>query len=149
MLRNVIILLGAALLVAGGCGDGSAGGPGAAPMEPDVVGIRWQWMGTTTPVERIDVAEPSRYTLRLQADGGAAIEADCNGGGGSYELADNRIGFGPLVATRMACPPDSQDAVYLRQLGEVTSYFVEGGELYLEMPYDSGTMRFTRAENQE
>ena len=47
-----------------------------------------------------------------------------------------------MISTRMACPPDSQDFLYMSQLEKVSSYFVQDGNLYLEMPYDSGTMQF-------
>ena len=33
----------------------------------------------------------------------------------------------------------------MRDLQRVTSFFVEDGTLYLELPYDSGTMRFREA----
>jgi hypothetical protein len=33
----------------------------------------------------------------------------------------------------------------MRDLQRVSSFFVEGGELYLELPADSGTMRFRKA----
>ena len=53
---------------------------------------------------------------------------------------------GPLASTRMACPPGSQDAHYAAYVGRVTSFFLEGSRLYLELPIDSGTMRFRRAD---
>ena len=85
-----------------------------APNETTaVVGTLWQWRGTVTPAERIDVSEPARYTLRFTADGNAEIQFDCNRGRGSYELEGNRLSFGPLMSTRMACAPDSQDALFM------------------------------------
>jgi heat shock protein HslJ len=45
----------------------------------------------------------------------------------------------------MACPPDTQDASFMRDLQRVASFFIERGELYLELPVDSGTMRFRQA----
>ena len=46
----------------------------------------------------------------------------------------------------MACPPGSLDGRYLADLARVTTFFVEGGTLYLELPMDSGTMRFGRGK---
>jgi putative lipoprotein len=110
-----------------------------------LIGARWQWVRTVTPVELIEVSEPARYTLLLHPGGQAELQFDCNAGSGEYEIIAHQLSFGPLAATRMACPPDSQDAVFMKQLGQVTTYFVNDGILYLEMPMDSGTMRFEPA----
>ncbi|WP_372681376.1 META domain-containing protein [Desulfosarcina sp.] len=76
------------------------------------------------------------------SDGNAKIRFDCNRGGGEYQLAAGKLGFGPLFSTRMACPQDSLDGPFMLDLQRVTSFFVEDGQLYLLLNYDSGTMRF-------
>ncbi len=83
--------------------------------------------------------------MLLMADGKARIQFDCNRGGGDNKIVDSQLSFGPLISTRMACPPDSLDAPFIRDLQRVASFFVQEGVLYLELPYDSGTMRFRRA----
>ena len=113
-----------------------------------VVGKTWHWVGTVTPVETIDVAEPNRYTLALD-EGRAAIRFDCNTGGGEYRIAEGQLSFGPLLSTRMACGPESQDAVFSKELAQIRSFFVEDGKLYLEMPMDAGTMQFESTGAQE
>ena len=115
----------------------------AAPM---LVGTRWEWLGSVTPVERIEAADPERYTLTLQADGNARLLFDCNRGSATYEIAGNKLSFGPLISTRMACPPDTQDHVFMDQLRKVRSFFIRDDQLFLEMPFDSGTLRFRAAE---
>jgi heat shock protein HslJ len=158
MLRSKLALVSLSLLVLSACQDGSkvpfAPEPSDTPppaknAEPSTepLGVVWEWVSTLTPVERIEVKNPERYTLRLQADGAAVFQFDCNRGGGRYEISENQITFGPLMSTRMACPPDSQDAVFMDQLSRITSYFVRDGKLFLEMPLDSGTMRFRPARN--
>jgi len=125
------------------CSGAPAAVEGPVPTaQAGIVGVTWEWVATVTPVERIDVADPSRYTLLLEPDGRAQVLFDCNQGGGDYELSPGRLSFGPLVSTMMACPPDTQDAEFTRDLQRVSSYFVRAGELYLELPYDSGTMHF-------
>jgi len=115
----------------------------ATSHEPaDVIGKTWYWLGTTTPVERIVVNDPSRYTLLLHEDGDAELRFDCNRGGGAYEIGTGSISFGPLMSTRAACPEDSLDQAYMRQLENVAIFFVEGGDLYIDQRFDSGTMRF-------
>ncbi len=46
------------------------------------------------------------------------------------------------MSTRMACAPDSLDTVFMRDLQRVVSFFLRNGRLYLELPYDSGTLKF-------
>ncbi|MGD8810502.1 MAG: hypothetical protein PVG24_12915, partial [Gammaproteobacteria bacterium] len=77
------------------------------------------WVSTVTPVERIEALDPSRYTITLADDGAALAQLDCDSGRGSYEIE------------------------------EVTAYFMRDGGLFMEMPYDTGTMRLTAALNQE
>ena len=107
-----------------------------------VTGITWEWVRTTTPVEQTEVPEPGRYTILLQPDGRLEALFDCNRGGGEYEIEQGKLSFGPLISTRMACPEDSLDALFMKDLQRVTSFFVLYGALYLEMPYDSGTLQF-------
>jgi len=102
----------------------------------------WQWESTTTPVEKIDVAQPERYTILLKDEGKIQARFDCNRGSGEYEIAPGKLTFKPLTSTRMACPEDTLDAAFMRDLQRVTSFFVQDGILFLELPYDSGMMKF-------
>jgi heat shock protein HslJ len=133
-------------LILVGCAAGmSSEQPGRSKDPQIVVGRTWKWVSTVTPVEKITAAAPERYTILLQEDGNVRVRFDCNKGRGKYTLSEGRISFGPLMSTRMACPPDTQDASFMRDLQRVASFFIERGELYLELPVDSGTMRFRQA----
>jgi len=155
--RSKALVLATVALVAGGCDQSDTARPAqpaATPGEPqpagerhshdpgDVVGREWKWVRTVTPIEIIESSDPARYTLRLDANGRAVIQFDCNRGGGDYQIEEGKLSFGPLMSTRMACPPDSQDTVFMGELSRISSFFVAGGDLFLEMPMDSGTMRF-------
>ena len=107
-----------------------------------VLSKTWQWVSTLTPVEKITVPEPERYTIRFSDSGRLQAQFDCNSGGGNYEIAPGKLSFGPLLATRMACPQDSLDYRFMQDLQRVKIFFLLDGELYLELPMDSGTMRF-------
>jgi heat shock protein HslJ len=112
-------------------------------VDPErVLGRIWRWQATVTPTEKITVTSPERYTLFLTADGTARIRFDCNRGGGSFEISPGKVSFGPLISTRMTCPPDSRDAAFRRDLQQVRSFFVERGTLFLALPDNRGTMRF-------
>lgn len=116
-------------------------------MDPQLVlNEVWQWESTTTPVERIDVANPERYTILLKNNDKIQARFDCNRGGGSYEISAGKLSFGPLMSTRMTCPEDSLDGPFMRDLQQVASFFIDKGHLYLELPYDSGTMKFRKAK---
>jgi heat shock protein HslJ len=79
-------------------------------------------------------------------DGDLRARFDCNRGGGRYTISNGQISFGPMMSTRMACPPDSLDGPFLRDLQRVVSFFVENGILFLAFPVDGGSMRFRSEE---
>lgn len=111
-----------------------------------MIGKTWQWVSTVTLVDRITVAEPARYSILLRTDGKAQIRLDGNRGGGDYTIAESQLPFGPLISTRMACPTDSQDAPFMRDLQRASPFFAAAGQLFLGLPADSGTMRFRQTQ---
>ena len=110
-----------------------------------ILGKTWQWEATITPVEEIRAGDPERYTVLLRDGGKLQARFDCNRGSGAYKISDGKLAFGPLASTFMACPPDSRATVFMRDLQRVVSFFVQDGKLYLQLPMDSGTMRFRPA----
>ncbi|MFN8460057.1 MAG: copper resistance protein NlpE N-terminal domain-containing protein [Anaerolineae bacterium] len=110
----------------------------------------WQWQQTQDNSGQVTTpADPSRYTLEFLADGAVAVQADCNRGTGKYTVDASALTFGPIAATLMGCPADSQDSEFLRQLSQVKSYLFKDGKLYLELPVDTGSMEFSRAGQAE
>ena len=43
-----------------------------------------------------------------------------------------------------ACPEGSLEEEFVRGLSAATIYFIQEGDLYLDLKYDSGTMRFSK-----
>ena len=88
-MKCVYLLFFAATFVALGC-SGSVTGPS------DVSGDTWQLVslqqGSSDPVT---VSDPSRYTLRLTANGRVEVKSDCNACGGSYALSGNSFDVSP------------------------------------------------------
>lgn len=120
--------------------------PLAAMADPSLVGTLWTWQGTLMSDDRRIVPDaPERYTLEFQADGKAAIRADCNRGATSFTLSGNALTFGPIATTRAMCPPGSRDADFLKGLQEVSRHLFRGDDLVLTLKFDSGSMRFTPA----
>jgi len=85
---------------------------------------------------------PTNYTLDFKVAGTANLKADCNTGSGPYTLDGNRITLGPFAMTMMACPEGSMDSQFMKGLGEVASYLIQGDKLVLELKLDSGSMVF-------
>ena len=90
------------------------------------------------------VAAPERYTLQFLPEGKVQARFDCNTGGGTYTISARSLSFGPLILTRKACPPDSLDGRYMRDLQQVVAFDVKNDRLYLELSDESSTMRFRR-----
>jgi heat shock protein HslJ len=119
--------------------------PAAAGQATAIVGPTWEWAGYLDAVERYTVANPGSYAITFLPDGKYQVQADCNKGGGAYVLDGRNISIGPAAMTRMACPPGSQDSVFLAHLNAATRYFVAGGSLYIETGED-GMMKFRAAQ---
>ena len=141
MLRKLSIMILAIVIC--GC---SQIGPSAQNVRSidsqDVLNKTWQWEATVTPVEKIAVPTPGKYTILLTEDGKLKANFDCNRGGGKYQISKGSLTFSPIMSTRMACPEKSLDAVFMRDLQRVASFFIDKGDLFLELVYDSGTMKF-------
>lgn len=111
----------------------------------DLQNKTWLWLSTVTPDERITSLDPQRYTLFFADNGNLQIKIDCNSGGGSYELSEGKVSFGPLFSTRMACYQDTQGHLFTRDLERVSSFFLQEGMLFLEFSSDGGTMNFKQS----
>lgn len=116
--------------------------PAETGGEVNLVGPTWQWLSTTTPTEVISVADPTRYTVVFNEDGTAGIVADCNSVGATYTVADSSLSITLGPSTMMACPPDSQANQFLAGLATSAVYFIENGNLFIDLVADSGTMQF-------
>ena len=110
----------------------------------ELVGTVWKWQGTTTPVQVIKVSDPSRYTIQFNADGTANVKNDCNSVGATYTTDGQKINIKLGPTTLMACPPDTQDQVFARQLSAAAIYSFQDGALLLDMFADAGTMKFAK-----
>ena len=119
--------------------------PSQSNLPAGVVDLTWEWVNLTTPVEQVNVDAPERYTIRFESTGRVAVRADCNSGATSYAVSASRqIVLKPIALTRMMCPPGSLSDRFVKELSQGSIYFLKDGELFLELPVDSGTLRFRR-----
>ena len=52
-----------------------------------VLNRTWQQAATVTPVEKITVPNPERYTIRFTDDGKVQARFNCHGGGRTYVIS--------------------------------------------------------------
>ena len=109
----------------------------ASPPGPE--GIEWRLLalgGMTVPA-LAGARQPSLHLdpVKKQANGFAG----CNNFFGGYTLAEATLKFGPLAATRKACPEaeSSVETRYFQALERTRGWRLEGGELVLT---DNGTI---------
>lgn len=103
----------------------------------------WHWQQSTLrDGSDIQPDNPEKYVLDFQPGGQFMIRADCNRGRGTYTLVGNELTIEGIVLTRMACPEESLDGVFLEQLEGVAAYQIEDGNLVLAQPSaaDSGVV---------
>lgn len=134
ILKISVLIILAFLLVS--CGRGK-----------EVIGQTWQWEAfqDTAGINDVSVPNPENYTLTLNDDGTAHIQADCNQVFWSYEHSDNQLTFDTTAgaSTLAMCPEDSLDQFYLERLGNTVSYVIKDGKLYLNLFADAGNLVFS------
>ena len=163
LLVLVALALGSAAACGGDDGEAAPAAP-APPAEPQTAespaedgtgatgslqGVVWEWQGSQYNDDTEAVPEdPSRYTIQFADDGIANITADCNQVRAEYEAneSDSTLAISPGASTKVACPEDSLDAEFMRDLeGAAIYFFDDAGDLLIDIKFDSGTMRFSPA----
>jgi heat shock protein HslJ len=108
-----------------------------------LIGTVWKWQQSLYNNDtRAVPPNPENYTLKLLPDGKVNIRADCNLGGGVYRLDESKISIEITHTTRAACPPESLEQNYIRDLNAAAIYFMKGDILYIDLKHDRGTMTF-------
>jgi heat shock protein HslJ len=111
----------------------------------DIGGITWKWQRTMYNNDtRSEPPDPSRYTILLMPEGHLSLHLDCNAGGGRYTLDGSSLVLELTHTTMAACPPDSLAQQFMKDLAAARIAFMRDGNLYLDLMYDSGTMKFAR-----
>lgn len=149
-LRSIACLAAAAtapLFAADPVASGTAAAPSVVPevaRHPDLAGTAWKLVKIVYGDDSTHVpGDPELYTVAFGADGNAAFRIDCNRGRATWKSeGEGRIAFGPVAATRAACPPGSLHDRVLKDLPHFRSYVVERGNLFLSLWADGGTYEF-------
>ena len=105
----------------------------------------WEWLGTTMADEsKMLPDDPTSYTLDIKADGSVAIKADCNNAAGTIEVDGSAMALALGPMTLAACPEGSLGEDFVKQLGQVESFELQGNTLILTLA-DGATMELAAA----
>ena len=116
-----------------------------------VTGPTWHWMQTLYNDDRkVGPVDPQIFTVQFREDGTLTVKADCNQKGGTYSVTDdeNHISIVVTHSTMAVCPEGSLEDEFVRDLSAASIYFLKDGDLYIDLQFDSGTMRFSKEEAQ-
>jgi heat shock protein HslJ len=114
-------------------------------VDQKLIGTVWKWQQTLYNNDTKALPpNPDHYTLKLLPDGKVNIRADCNRGGGVYTLDGRKISVEITHTTRAACPPGSLEGKYIRDINAAAIYFIRDDALYIDLKYDTGTMKFMK-----
>jgi heat shock protein HslJ len=123
------------------------------PESTGMVGKLWQWTYSVDADggDKIEIGDPSQYTLFFDADGTFALQADCNRGRGTYSAEPGESGsieilLGPL--TRAACGPDSRSQELIDALAAAIEFQVaaDGTEFRLVLEEQGGELVFAAVD---
>jgi len=119
----------------------------AAPA-PVLQGTAWQLQQIQYSNDTLLVpGSPANYTLEFLEDGQLGLRADCNQVQGTYTEAGNRLTAETGASTLVACPPGSIDTAYIQAINTAALYFLQDGNLYIDLAVDTGTMQFSPLGN--
>lgn len=123
-----------------------------APAEPavsfdELTNQEWQWTAFTDPVNGAqEIPNPAKYVVNFLPSGTVRVTADCNRGAGQYQVDGAAISITVQAMTRAQCAPDSLSTQFIQYLNGAAIWFVQDGDLFIDLFADSGTMRFTLAQ---
>jgi heat shock protein HslJ len=113
-----------------------------APAPPSLWGSEWQLQSIAGQA----VLPQPAATLAFPQAGQVAGHGSCNRFFGSVEIDRDRVKFGPLGATKMACPGGAgeQESRYLGALQKAQRYEVQGDTLLVHAQGMDQPLRFVR-----
>jgi len=111
----------------------------------DLVGTKWTWLETTLADEtEIQSDAKNSFSLTFQEDNKLDLTTDCNRVQATYKTNGiETMSFSLGAMTLMYCE-GSHEADFLKHLGNVESFLIEGMSLRLTLKDKAGTMTFTQ-----
>jgi putative lipoprotein len=126
-----------AVFTAGGQASGSTPSSGLAGTLWQLVKFQGSDETTLTPDDR------AKYSIDFAAGGQLTVRIDCNRGRGNWKsTGTSQMEFGPLALTRAKCPQGSLHDQIVKQWGNIRSYVIKDGHLFLALMADGGIYEF-------
>jgi para-nitrobenzyl esterase len=127
-----------------------AGTAGSAPAS-GLAGTSWQLVKFQSSDDTtLKPDDRAKYTIEFAADGQLTARIDCNRGRGTWKSAGpSQIEFGPMALTRAQCAPGSLHDQIVKQWGNIRSYVLKDGHLFLALKMDGGIYEFEPAPKQK
>jgi heat shock protein HslJ len=120
---------------------------GSSPSS-GLAGTSWQlvkFQGSDDTTLTLD--DRAKYTIEFAAGGRLTARVDGNRGPGTWKSSGaNQIAFGPLALTRAKCPAGSLHDQIVKQWGNIRSYVIRDGHLFLALMADGGIYEFEPVE---
>jgi heat shock protein HslJ len=92
------------------------------------------------------VPTPETFTITFNEDGSFNALADCNRVNGTFTADDPQLEIVVGMSTMAFCPNQELADQFTQELGDVTSYVIEDGHLFLTTKFASDIMEFQPAE---
>jgi heat shock protein HslJ len=116
-----------------------------AAVADGLVGQTWQWVRFEGGDDStLVVTEPAKYTISFTPDGNFAVTADCNHGNGGYKVTGSSLVIPAFALTMAECLPESLSSRFVGYLGNVASFVLKEGTLYLNLRIDGGNLVFIK-----
>jgi heat shock protein HslJ len=114
-----------------------------ATRASELAGTSWQLVKFLGSDDTLAPDDRAKYTIQFAAGGRLTARIDCNHGQGTWTSSDtNQIVFGPLALTRVQCPAGSLHEQLMKQWGNIRSYIITDGHLFLALMADGGIYEF-------
>ena len=124
---------------------GPAAPPAGEARVSELVGTAWR----LDDLAGKGVVAGSQATLEFPSDGRASGNGSCNRFNGVVTIAGNRITFGGVAATKMACADDAannQETAYFQALQDAERFETDGQTLRIFSKGQAEPLRFVAAE---
>lgn len=124
-ITGILMIVGAVLAFASCCHCTRIGGSGGSLIDSS-----WQLMQIEG---RMVNPDGDSFTLNFAADNTVSGKGDCNRLSGTYQSDKDtgKLTFGPMASTRMMCPNQAQEDVFVRLVNTIDSYKIEKNLLLL------------------
>jgi para-nitrobenzyl esterase len=108
----------------------------------ELVGTSWQVARLQSGDRRTFTPDDkAKYTFAFGTGGAFSARIDCNRGSGSWRSSGPQLlEIAPFAITHALCPPGSLFDEIVKRVGDVRTYALKDGRLYLYLMSDGGTL---------